>query len=123
MNSEHHGVTPPPEVAAVAQKGLDLAAKFHRGVKTAALRRAQGLAERRPVSWRELAAISDFFVRHSADGCAAPPGGGDDENPSAAYIAWLLWGGDSGKAWVGAIMARAARTAAGGGPKAAPRGG
>ena len=25
---------------------------------------------------------------------------GDEQNPSAGYIAWLLWGGDEGKAWV-----------------------
>jgi hypothetical protein len=25
---------------------------------------------------------------------------GDEEDPSAGYVAWLLWGGDEGKSWV-----------------------
>jgi hypothetical protein len=24
---------------------------------------------------------------------------GNEDNPSAGYIAWLLWGGDEGRAW------------------------
>ena len=111
MGSEQNGVIPPPEVAEAAKKGLDLAHKFHRGGKAVALRRGRQLAERRRVSWRDLSAISD--------GRWAPIGWGDNENPSPAYVSWLLWGGDVGKAWVTRIMERAERTMRGERGKAA----
>jgi len=119
VGSEQNGVVPPPEVAEAAKKGLELADKFHRGGKPVALRRGRQLAERRRVSWRDLSAISDFFERHAVDGQGAPIGWGDDENPSPAYVSWLLWGGDAGKAWVGRIMERAERAMRGEGGKAA----
>ena len=119
VGSDQNGVIPPLEVAEAAIKGLVLAHRFHRGGKAVALRRGRQLAERRRVSWRDLSAISDFFERHAVDRQGAPIGWGDDENPSAAYVSWLLWGGEAGKAWVTRIMERAERTMRGERGKAA----
>ena len=119
MSSEQNGVIPPLEVAEAARKGLKLAQKHRRGDKAAALKRGRQLGECRPVSWRDLSAISEFFDRHPLDGEGAPPGWDDGENPSPAYISWLLWGGDAGKAWVGKIMERAERAMRREGGKAA----
>ena len=116
MSSERNGLVPPTEVAEAAKKGLELAVKFRRGDKAVALKRGRQLAERQPVSWRDLSAISDFFDRHPLDGQGALPGWGDDENPSPPYVSWLLWGGDAARAWVKRIMERAER-AMGGGPQ------
>jgi len=38
-----------------------------------------------------------FFARHEVDKRAK--NFGNEENPSAGYVAWLLWGGDEGRAW------------------------
>jgi hypothetical protein len=38
-----------------------------------------------------------YFARHEVDKRAK--NFGNEENPSAGYIAWLLWGGDVGRSW------------------------
>ena len=38
-----------------------------------------------------------FFARHNVDKRAK--NWGDDANPSAGYIAWLLWRGEAGRKW------------------------
>jgi hypothetical protein len=44
-----------------------------------------------------------FFDRHAgnkdAKGSESSGFWGDESNPSAGYIAWLLWGGDPGYSW------------------------
>ena len=44
-------------------------------------------------------AMHSFFARHSVDKEAAAHEWDSDTDPSAVFIAWLLWGGDAGKAW------------------------
>ncbi len=100
------GVIPPPEVAREAQKGLELREKFHRGGTSVGLRHARQLAERHPVSIRDIAAISEFFARHAADGTADLR---EEDNPSAAHIAWLMWGGDPGREWANRMKAKVER--------------
>jgi hypothetical protein len=41
--------------------------------------------------------MHSYFARHAVD--ASAPGWGDASAPSAGWIAWLLWGGDSGRTW------------------------
>jgi hypothetical protein len=43
-----------------------------------------------------------YFARHASDRSAA--GWGSRSNPSAGWIAWLLWGGDPGRAWADRIV-------------------
>jgi hypothetical protein len=63
--------------------GLRLRKKFGRaGTEGAPARRAAG-----------------YQARHAADKEAAAHPWGSIENPSARFIAWLLWGGDEGKEW------------------------
>jgi hypothetical protein len=38
-----------------------------------------------------------YFARHEVD--KRGKNYGNEQNPSAGYIAWLLWGGDEGRAW------------------------
>jgi hypothetical protein len=37
---------------------------------------------------------------------------GDETNPSAGYIAWLLWGGEPGRRWANSLKARLKQSAA-----------
>lgn len=88
---------PPATVAKAAQRGLDLREKHGRGGTEVGVKRAQQLVARMPVPDEDVIAIVSYFARHTVDKDA--PGFSDRATPSAGYIAWLLWGGDPGKAW------------------------
>jgi len=42
--------------------------------------------------------IANWFARHGAGRRVA--GWDDTDDPSTGWIAWHLWGGDAGRAWV-----------------------
>ena len=109
MNS---GLTPPPEVAAAARRGLELREAFGRGGTTVGVQRAKQLAERRSVSIRDIAKMSAYFARHEVDKASKSHEWGDETNPSAGYIAWLLWGGEPGRRWADGMKARMRKDAA-----------
>ena len=92
-------LTPPPEVSEAAEKGLKLRAKFGRGGTDVGVHRAQQLAKRQPVTKHDVITISSYFARHAVDKQAKAHEWGDENDPSAGYIAWLLWGGDAGQKW------------------------
>ena len=76
------------------------------------MHRAKQLAERRDVSLRDITAISAYFARHNVDKASKRHEGGDETDPSAGYIAWLLWGGEPGRRWADSLMASLNKTAA-----------
>lgn len=88
---------PPAEVAAAAEKGLELRARYRRGGTMAGISRARDLKNRKPISDRTVRKMVSYFHRHKVDKRAE--NFGDEENPSTGYIAWLLWGGDAGQKW------------------------
>ena len=89
----------PVDVAKAARRGLELREQFGRGGTDVGVRRAEQLAEGKPVSDADIAAIASYFKRHSVDKQAKAHRWGDETDPSAGYVAWLLWGGDAGEAW------------------------
>ncbi|WP_245294825.1 hypothetical protein [Rhizobium rhizosphaerae] len=89
---------PPAPVAKMAEKGLELRAQFKRGGTQVGVARARDLKNREALSDDTLKRMRSYFARHKVDKRAA--NFGDDDNPSAGYIAWLLWGGDAGRDWV-----------------------
>ena len=106
------GLIPPADVAAVAKKGLELRQKFHRGGTSVGVHRAKQLAERRDVSFRDVVAMSAYFARHEVDKASKSHQWGDESDPSAGYIAWLLWGSEPGRRWADSLTARLNKTAA-----------
>jgi hypothetical protein len=88
---------PPAEVAAAAEKGLKLREQFRRGGTTIGIARARDLKHRKSLSEKTVKRMVSYFARHSVD--KRSENFGNDENPSAGYIAWLLWGGDAGQKW------------------------
>lgn len=90
---------PPAEVAHNAEKGLKLRDKFGRGGTDVGVHRARQLAARQPVSTHDVVTISSYFARHAIDKQAHSHVWGNENDPSAGYVAWLLWGGDAGQAW------------------------
>lgn len=88
---------PPLEVAEAAIKGLELRRKFKRGGTMVGVARARDLKNRRNLSAQTILRMYSYFSRHMIDKRA--PNFGNNDKPSAGYIAWLLWGGDAGMAW------------------------
>jgi hypothetical protein len=89
--------TPPADVADAAQRGLDLRAKqppSSRAGTPVGLRRASQLANKQRTSLNTLIRMVRYFARHEVD--KKGEGWGID---SKGYQAWLMWGGDAGRAW------------------------
>ena len=89
---------PTKKMASNAQKGLDLRAKHHRGGTEVGVRRARQIVAGDPMSDEDVKSMHSYFARHSVDKEGKAHEWSDDD-PSAGYIAWLLWGGEEGKTW------------------------
>ena len=93
---------PTLRMAAAARRGLRLREKFGRGGTEVGVHRAHQLAERRDVSEADVKAMHSFFARHAVDKDTTTHQWNSDTDPSAGFVAWLLWGGDAGKTWADA---------------------
>lgn len=96
MASEHH---PTQKMAANAKKGLALREKFDRGGTDVGVKRARQIMDGGAMSDTDVKSMHSYFARHEVDKDSASHAWGDDKDPSAGYIAWLLWGGEEGRAW------------------------
>lgn len=95
---------PPASVREAARSGLELRASLppsRRCCTSVGLARARQLANGQPVSDRTLQRMRSYFARHAVD--AGGRGWGVD---SKGWQAWLLWGGDAGRAWSDAARRR-----------------
>ena len=88
------GFVPPQEVRNNAKRGLELRKKHGRGGTEVGVARARDLSNGKALSLDTLKRMNSYFARHEVD--KKGEGWGVD---SAGYIAWLLWGGDAGRAW------------------------
>lgn len=112
LEAEKSGFRPPATVRKAAAKGLELRRKFGRGglsVKQAAeqgigsgVQRAVNLKNGDAVSLKTIKRMHAYFSRHQKDKQAE--GWGSKSDPSAGWIAWLLWGGDTGWRWAKSIL-------------------
>ncbi|HAF87464.1 MAG: hypothetical protein CMF38_07535 [Legionellaceae bacterium] len=89
---------PTQAMAKNAEKGLNLHQKFDRGGTQVGFNRAKQLKHQENLSDDVITKMYQYFRRHEVDKKAE--NFGNDEDPSAGYIAWLLWGGDEGYEWV-----------------------
>ncbi|WP_454851423.1 hypothetical protein [Rhizobium binxianense] len=104
MSIEPEIHVPPQAVAEAAAKGLELRRQFGRGGTEVGVARARDLKNRKPLSADTIKRMVSYFARHEVDKRAK--NFGNEENPSAGYIAWLLWGGDAGRSWAGEEKAK-----------------
>jgi hypothetical protein len=86
-------------MAAAARRGPRLRAKFGRGGTEVGVARAHQLAEQRDLDAADVKSMHSYFARHTVDKDGKSHEWDSDSDPSAGFIAWLLWGGDAGKAW------------------------
>lgn len=104
----HH---PPAGAVLAARRGLELRSAFRRGGTHVGLARGIRMAEGVPLDLAEIRIVSAWFARHGANRRSVRRIWGDEVDPSAAWIAWLLWGGDDARAWADALVGRRMRTA------------
>jgi hypothetical protein len=88
---------PPVDVISNCKKGLRLRQKFNRGGTHIGCSIAEQLISKNYIDPELIRRMVSYFSRHEIDKRA--PKFGNDLNPSAGYIAWLLWGGDEGRLW------------------------
>lgn len=98
-------LTPPQGVRDAARRGLELRREHGRGglsTKQAkqqgigsGVQRAVNLANGNTMSPRTVRRMASFFARHRV----YKEQGHHEDKTSAAYISWLMWGGDAGDAW------------------------
>ena len=90
---------PTLRMASAARRGLRLREKFHRGGTQVGVERAHQLVDRRLLDARDVKSMHSFFARHEVDRQGHSHAWNSDSDPSAGFIAWLLWGGNAGKTW------------------------
>ena len=96
MVGEHK---PTQKMAANAKKGLELREKFDRGGTDVGVARAKQIVNGGPMSDDDVKSMHSYFARHDVDKDTKAHEWGNDDDPSAGYVAWLLWGGDEGRDW------------------------
>lgn len=109
---------PPASVANAAKKGLEYrekASPSNKGGLTpseaskqgigSGVQRAVNLKNRDNVTPETISKMVSFFARHEKNKGIAPKHKGEPWNDKG-YVAWLLWGGDPGKAWANKIKAQ-----------------
>jgi len=87
----------PAKVRAEAKLGLELHKKWKRGGTNVGVARAVQLASGKVVSDNTIKRMRAYFLRHQHD--RLDKDGSDGSIPGRGYIAWLLWGGWSGRKW------------------------
>lgn len=90
---------PTQKMAANARRGLKLREKFGRGGTEVGVARAHQLADQKDLSAKDVQAMHSYFARHAVDKDGKAHDWDSDDDPSAGFIAWLLWGGEDGKDW------------------------
>jgi len=95
---------PPAGVVSNAKRGLELRREFNRGGTAVGVARARSLSNGQGLPLETIRRMVSYFARHEVD--KKGKDWGNASNPSAGYIAWLLWGGDAGKTWADSISER-----------------
>ena len=93
----HINFKPTKAMADEAAKGLAYRREFGRGGTEVGVARARDIKNRVNLSPRTVKRMKAFFDRHQVDRRAED--WGNEHNPSAGYVAHLLWGGDAGYSW------------------------
>jgi hypothetical protein len=91
--------TPPSSASKEAKRGLEIRKSLPKSKQCCTptgLKRANDLANRTPMSLETIFRMYKFFERHEKN----KSGGKEDKG----YQAWLIWGGDSGRAWAKKIL-------------------
>ena len=97
---------PTKEMAAEAQRGLDMREEYGRGGTEVGVARARDISNMRNLSFDTIQRMNSYFSRHEVDKQAEGFEVGEQGYPSAGRIAWQLWGGDAGRDYAKRIVDR-----------------
>ena len=97
---------PTEGMATEAQRAIDWRAEGHAGGEDNTVERARSIAARQPLSEDTIRRMNRFFLRNARYPSLEGFSPGDDGYPSAARVAWGLWGGDGGASWSAKLVAR-----------------
>lgn len=113
----HIDFRPPQSVADAAARGLELRKKHKRGGLSpqeagkagigSGVTRATSLKNRQQLSPETIGRMVSYFARHAVD--LRSEAARKSSEPTAGEIAWLLWGGNPGKAWAEKVKAQMER--------------
>ena len=92
-------MTPTDAMADNARRGLKLREEFGRGGTEVGVARARQVIEQGALSPGDIKSMHSYFARHAVDKDTKTHKWDSDTDPSAGFIAWLLWGGDAGQEW------------------------
>lgn len=97
------GAYPTVAVSNAANIGLRLLKEGRggKGLTRGAIVRAITLARREFVSVDRLKMMRAWFARHKVD---RRPGWNRKGQETPGYVAWMLWGGNAGRAWVAKML-------------------
>ena len=108
---DHIDFKPSESAASAAARGLELRKKnkgkgglnvqqAHKQGIGSGVARAVSLKNRKTLSPSTVRRMKAFFDRHEKNKGAS---GGKPLNQDKGYVAWLLWGGDPGRAWANKV--------------------
>ena len=100
------GYRPPQAARDAARRGLELRREYGRGGTAIGVARARDIANGRSLSLDTIGRMVSYFARHEVDQKGQGWSEGEPGYPSAGRIAWLLWGGDAGRAWAERVYNR-----------------
>lgn len=100
------GYRPPQAARDAARRGLELRREYGRGGTAIGVARARDIANGRSLSLDTIGRMVSYFARHEVDKQGQGWSEGEQGYPSAGRIAWLLWGGDAGRAWAERVYKR-----------------
>ena len=90
---------PTAQMAAIAERALEMRAEHGRGGTEVGVARARDISNLKNLSEDTVRRMANYFSRHAVDKKAEGFNDGEAGFPSAGRIAWDLWGGDAGAAW------------------------
>lgn len=100
----HINFKPPSGVRREAEFGLKLRREHGRGGTAVGIARGRDLSNGVELSPSTIRRMKAYFDRHDKDQQAPGFSRGDSEWPSNGKIAWLLWGGDSGRSFANKVV-------------------
>ena len=93
------GHIPTDSMVSNARRGLELRREHGRGGTAVGVARARDISNKKSLSDDTVLRMHSFFSRHESNKSGKGWKAGEDGYPSNGLIAWLLWGGESGKSW------------------------
>ncbi len=100
------GAMPTDGMREEARRYREWKAEGRKGGTEVAARRAGQILSGDELSDETIRTMSAWFARHEIDKRADGFSPGEEGYPSPGRVAWAAWGGDSGKTWSDALVAR-----------------